>query len=109
MGDRHPCQGRPGLKLTICGKADSADWPVLAERRRVEDKPLISRLERMVGVERKPGDMDHDFLARLAENRATVAKQYLVDAAGIDAGRVFACRPEVETAAGKGPRVELLL
>ncbi|RAU23845.1 hypothetical protein CU669_01815 [Paramagnetospirillum kuznetsovii] len=102
-------KGRPSLKLTLCGKADSADWPVLAERRRAEDKPLISRLERLVGVERKPGDMDRDLMARLAEFRAQAAKQFLVEVAGIDAARVFSCRPEIEAATGKGPRVELLL
>ncbi len=107
-------RGRPGLKLTLCGKADAGDWPPLAERRRAEDKPLLARLERMVGVQRNAADagpLDHDALTGLAENRADAAKEFLVDSAGIDAGRLFACRAEVEAAAGgdKGPRVELLL
>lgn len=105
-------KARPSLKLTLCGKADSADWPVLAERRRATDKPILSRLERLVGAERKPdelGEPDRAAMARLADSRANAAKQYLVDTIGIEAGRVFGCRSEIEAVTGKGPRVELLL
>ena len=107
-------RGRPGLKLTLCGKANAEDWPSLVERQRQEAKPLLTRLERAVGLQRNPADagpVNHDALDGLAANRADTAKEYLVDQAGIDAGRLFACRPEVETAStgGKGPRVELLL
>lgn len=104
-------KGRPGVRLTLCGKADSSDWPVLAERRRAEEKPLLSRLERLVGVERAPaelGEPDRDALGDLAESRAGAAKQYLVESAGIDAGRVFVCRAEVDAIPARGPRVELL-
>ena len=107
-------RARPGLTLTLCGKADAVDWPPLAERRRAAAKPLLARLERMVGVQRDAADAgpaDHDALAGLADSRAAAAKEFLVDKGGIDPGRLFACRAEVEavTAADKGPRVELLL
>ena len=107
-------RGRPGLRLTLCGKANAEDWPALAERRRAEDKPLLARLERLVGVQRQAADagpVDHDALAGLADARAEAAKAFLVDQSGIDAGRLFACRAEVDAGASadKGPRVELLL
>lgn len=107
-------RARPGLTLTLCGKADATDWPVLVERQRAEDKPFVVRLERMAGVQRTAADAgppNPDILAGLAGTRADLAKAFLVDKAGIDPGRLFACRPEVDPAAsgGKGPRVELLL
>jgi hypothetical protein len=109
---------RPGLKLTLCGRAGAADWPVLAERRRQEENPLLSRLQKLVGVERKAetSPPDHDALADLAGRRAASAKEHLADHAGIDAGRLYECRPEVDgdvkgeaREGAKGPRVELLL
>jgi hypothetical protein len=107
-------RARPGLKLTLCGKANAEDWPSLVERQRAEARPLLTRLERAVGVRRDAADagpVNRDALGGLAANRADTAKEYLVDHAGIDAGRLFACRPEVETVANaaKGPRVDLLL
>ncbi|TAN55154.1 MAG: DUF748 domain-containing protein, partial [Magnetospirillum sp.] len=107
-------RARPALKLTLCGKANAADWPALVERQRAEEKPLLTRLERMVGAQRRPedaGPLNRDALGGLAENRAETAKEFLVDKTGIDAGRLFACRAEVDTVpgGGKGPTVELLL
>jgi uncharacterized protein involved in outer membrane biogenesis len=105
-------KSRPGLKLTLCGKADAVDWPVLAERKRQEENPLLFRLQRLVVGERKPSDAgppDRDVLSDLADRRAAAAKEFLVDHAGIDPGRLYNCRPEVEEPAGKGPRVDLLL
>ncbi|OAN54589.1 hypothetical protein A6A04_11720 [Paramagnetospirillum marisnigri] len=108
----HLLRERPGLTITLCGKADGADWPALVARRRAEDRPLLTRLERLVGIERKEaeaGTPDHDSLINLANSRVTLAKQFLVDGAGVEAGRVFACRAEIEADGGKGPRVDLLL
>ena len=104
-------KGRPGLSLTLCGKATPSDWPVLAQRRRAEDKPLLSRLEHLVGLQKTAeefGPPDRDALIQLAERRAGAAKAFLVDESGIDSGRLFECLAEVETAT-KGPRVDLLL
>lgn len=89
-------KNRPGLNLTLCGKADLGDWPALAERRRTPARSA---------------EVNRDALARLAEGRAATAKAYLVDDGGIEAGRLFTCRAEVEAATpeSKGPRVDLLL
>lgn len=104
-------KGRPGLKLTLCGKADDSDWPVVAARRRAADKPLLSRLEQLVGFERGAesfGPPDRNMLAALAQRRTDSVRNNLVDKGEIETGRLFGCRPMVE-AADKGPRVELLL
>ncbi|WP_085375585.1 DUF748 domain-containing protein [Magnetospirillum sp. ME-1] len=104
-------KGRPGLKLTLCGKADDSDWPVVAARRRSAEKPLLSRLEQLVGFERSAesfGPPDRNMLAALAQRRTDAVRNMLVDKGGVETGRLFGCRPMVEKPE-KGPRVELLL
>lgn len=104
-------KGRPGLKLTLCGKADNSDWPVVAARRRSADKPILSKLEQLVGLERSAesfGPPDRNMLAALAQRRTDAVRNHLVDKGDVETGRLFGCRPMVE-AADKGPRVELLL
>ncbi|WP_082700695.1 DUF748 domain-containing protein [Magnetospirillum sp. XM-1] len=104
-------KGRPGLKLTLCGKADDSDWPVVAARRRSAERPLLSKLEQLVGFERSAesfGPPDRNMLAALAQRRTDAVRNNLVDKGGVETGRLFGCRPMVETA-DKGPRVELLL
>jgi outer membrane protein OmpA-like peptidoglycan-associated protein len=104
-------KGRPGLKLTLCGKADDSDWPVVAARRRTAEKPLLSKLEQMVGYERAPeslGPPDRNLLSALAQRRTDAVRNHLVDKGAIETGRLFGCRPMVE-ASGKGPRTDLLL
>lgn len=106
-------KGRPGLKLTLCGKADQAEWPAVAARRRNADRPLLSKLEKFVGYEREAADWgppDRNSLSALAQRRTEAVRNHLVDQGGVETGRLFGCRPEVETAeGGKGPRVDLLL
>ncbi|EME71619.1 hypothetical protein H261_01766 [Paramagnetospirillum caucaseum] len=104
-------KGRPGLRLTLCGKADDSDWPPVAARRRAADKPLLSRLEQLVGFERAAetlGPPDRNLLSALAQRRTNAARDFLADKGGVETARLFGCRPLVE-ASGKGPRVELLL
>lgn len=103
--------GRPGLRLTLCGKADNSDWPVVAARRRSADRPLLSKLEQFVGFERSAesfGPPDRNLLSALAQRRTNAVRDFLVDKGGVETGRLFGCRPMVESAE-KGPRVELLL
>lgn len=102
-------KARPNLKLKLCGKAGPADWPALFERRRLERQPLLAKLQKLVGLDAKElPPPNHDALAELAAHRAGLAKEYLADRAGIDAARLFECRPEVEPE-GKPGRVDLLL
>lgn len=104
-------KGRPGLRLTLCGKADHGDWPVVAARRRTADKPILSKLEQLVGYERPTaewGPPDRNALSALAQRRTEAVRNNLVDKSGIETARLFGCRPAVEET-GKGPRVELLL
>lgn len=104
-------KGRAGLKLTLCGKADDSDWPVVAARRRSADRPLLSKLEKLVGYDRPAdsfGPPDHNQLSALAQRRTNAVRDFLADKGGVEPSRLFGCRPMVE-AAEKGPRVELLL
>lgn len=103
---------RPAIKLTLCGSASiPTDWPVLLERRRIEELGLLAKLQKMVGAAAKPEDTtpDRDALASLADRRSQAVKGWLVDEAGIDAGRLFTCRPKVEEQPKAGPRVDLVL
>ncbi|HSV29219.1 MAG TPA: DUF748 domain-containing protein, partial [Candidatus Omnitrophota bacterium] len=121
LADSHPARlatvadllrQRPGLKLTLCGAATmAADWPAVLERRRQEELGLLAKLQKLVGVEAKPEDIapDRDALTALAEGRAQAVKAWLVKNGGIDAGRLFTCRPKVEPNGTGGPRVDLLL
>jgi len=104
-------KGRPGLRLTLCGKADPGDWPAVAARRRAAARPILSRLEQLVGYERPAEDWgtpDRNALSALAQRRTEAVRNHRVDKGGIETGRLFGCRPMVEEN-GKGPRVELLL
>lgn len=103
---------RPALKLTLCGVAtQAADGPALAEQRRIAQLGFLARLQKMVGAAPDPATLpvENDRLSQLAEARAQAAKTYLVDQGGIDAGRLFTCRPRVDGAAQALPRVDLVL
>lgn len=117
LGDEHRARlstiaelmrGRPGLRLKLCGKAVPADWPALAAARAQEETPLLSRLKRLMGVDKTPPAADRAVLSELAASRAGAAKEFLAGRFGIDPGRLFECRPEVD-GDGKTARVELLL
>jgi len=104
-------KGRDSLRLTLCGKAVSSEGQALALQRRNQDRPLLSRLERLIGAEPSASGLepaDYDSLIALANRRAAIAKNYLTEA-GIAAERLFTCRGEIEENSDKGPRVDLLL
>jgi hypothetical protein len=101
----------PTLKLTLCGTAQPNDWPALVERKRVEELGILGKIQKMVGnaLKVEPPAMDMGRLSDLADARAQAAKTFLVDQSGIDAGRLFTCRPRVETDGKALPRVDLVL
>jgi uncharacterized protein involved in outer membrane biogenesis len=105
-------QGRDSLRLTLCGKAVINEGQALALQRRSEERPLLSRLERLIGTEPSVTGMepaDRDALIALANRRAAISKNYLSEQAGIAADRLFTCRGVIEENNDKGPRVDLLL
>ncbi|WP_377314216.1 DUF748 domain-containing protein [Phaeospirillum tilakii] len=106
-------QGRAGLHLTLCGKATLAEGPVVAARRRADDHPVLSRLQRLIGAEPPPpGELtaeDRAALQALADRRSAAAKAYLAEKAGIPPERLYSCRGEIEEGNDKAPRVDLLL
>ncbi len=79
---------RPAARLEVCGFAGPTDAPA---------------------IPRRPGarPVDDDTLRRLAERRADAVKRRLVDERGIDAGRIFECRPVAEDESAAKPRAEL--
>ncbi|MBC7952907.1 MAG: DUF748 domain-containing protein [Rhodospirillaceae bacterium] len=101
----------PSLKLTLCGTAQPNDWAALVERKRVEELGILGKIQKMVGnaLKVEPPPMEMDRLSELADARAQAAKAFLAEQAGIDAGRLFTCRPRVETDGKSLPRVDLVL
>jgi len=103
---------RPGVKLTLCGVAQRAEWPALVLRKREAELGILAKLQKLVGSAPQADDpnLDMNRLTELADARAQAAKAFLVDQSGIDPGRLFTCRPRIEDA-GKAasPRVDLVL
>ena len=88
----------PKLAVRLCGVADAqSDWPVLRQK-----SSIVARLKRLAGKPESAPPNDR-MLERLAEERALAAKQFLADKGGIEAGRLFVCRPEI----GSGSVVKL--
>lgn len=103
---------KPSLKLTLCGVAvETTDAVALAERRRQDELGLFAKLQKLVGsgAPPEPQPRDRERLTRLADSRAQAAKAYLVEQGGVDAGRLFTCRPRVDADAQALPRVDLLI
>jgi len=103
---------RPGLKLSLCPVAATRlDWPVLLERKKRDELGIFYKIQKLVNAEAKPEAVppDADSLAALAGRRAEAVKAALADGAGIDLGRLFSCRPEVDDGAKAVPVVKLML
>jgi hypothetical protein len=103
---------RPGLKLSLCpASVPTADWPVLLERQKKEELGLLYKMQKMVNLEAKPEKVPPDpaVLTALSESRAAKVKSLLADKSGIDPGRLFLCRPKIDSDAKAQPRVDLVL
>ena len=72
---------RPAARLEVCGFANPSDLPNTPK--------------------------DEDALREIAAARGEAVKRRLVEMAKVDPGRIFECRPVVETAATAKPRAEL--
>ena len=72
---------RPAARLEVCGFANPGDLPNTPK--------------------------DEDALREIAAARGEAVKRRLVETAKVDPGRIFECRPVVETAATAKPRAEL--
>jgi hypothetical protein len=102
---------RPSVRLEICGFAGPADLRALAAARGTDPRgqELAETLRRLFAraTGAAPSVAGEDELRGLAEERARAVKDRLAGRAGVDAARLFECRPVVETDAGANPRVEL--
>lgn len=100
-------KARDGLGLNLCGVSVAAvDGPVLRR-----EASLMARLKALMAEKDREelAEFERQRLVRLAENRADAVKSWLVDEGGIDAGRLFTCRPRVEDGDKAKPRVDLVL
>jgi len=86
---------RPGLRLTLCGVATAGDEIAL--------QPSAEN-----GTAPSPLLVSEEALLALAKSRADSVKDIMVSR-GIDAQRVFDCRPAFEPGADGAPRVEVML
>jgi hypothetical protein len=102
---------RPSARLDICGFAGPEDLRALSAARGTDPRgqELAETLRRLFAraTGAPPSEAGEDQLRALAEERARAVKDRLAGRAGVDAARLFECRPVVETEADATPRVEL--
>lgn len=103
--------GRPAARLDVCGFAGPADLRALNAARGTDPRgqELVETLRRLFAraTGAAPALAGEDELRGLAEERTRAVKERLGARAGVDASRLFECRPVVETDADAAPRVEL--
>ena len=101
---------RPGLTLTFCGVASGAD-EALARQALLDKQPAPAAQTEEAGQAEPVVDPQQlkTRLLDLAQARGDVLKDFFVNSKGIDAQRLFACRPSVDLAAESVPRVEITL
>jgi len=100
-------QTREGFGLNLCGVAARAvDGPVLRRQ-----AGLVARLKALMDEKDREelAEFERQRLVRLAESRADAVKAWLVEEGGVEAGRLFTCRPRVEDGDTAKPRVDLVL
>jgi outer membrane protein OmpA-like peptidoglycan-associated protein len=102
---------RPSTRLDVCGFAGPADLRALSAARGTDPRgqELVETLRRLFAraTGSAPNAAGEDELRGLAEERARAVAQRLAERPGVDAARLFECRPVVETQADAAPRVEL--
>lgn len=102
---------RPSTRLDVCGFAGPADLRALSAARGTDPRgqELVETLRRLFAraTGSAPNAAGEDELRGLAEERARAVAQRLAERPGVDAARLFECRPVVEAQADAAPRVEL--
>ncbi|MCE5228505.1 DUF748 domain-containing protein [bacterium] len=109
-------QSRPGLRVSLAGYASPEDVPALPKR---GDEPTTSTQgrRRVLGVfakreksevekAREAGTLPVETLTRLANRRASTARDYLVKA-NIKPERIFVRAAQIDQKQGAKPRVEI--
>lgn len=100
-------KARDGLGLNLCGVAvPKVDGPVLRR-----EASLVARLKALMDDKDREelAEFERQRLVRLAESRADSVKNWLVEEGGVDAGRLFTCRPRMDDVDKARPRVDLVL
>lgn len=97
-------QKRPQLRIRVCGFATTQDRLFLqSQPHKIDNSLSKEQLE----------NLNNDTLLELAKNRQIAVKSHLVTTYQLETTRLFACKPQIETAPNKkvaeNPRVELLI
>lgn len=102
---------RPTLRMEICGFAGPDDLRALnaAQGTDPNGQKLIEGIQSLIARASGAPQPVHgeEDLRRLAEARMRAVKDRLIAREGVQANRLFECRPVVETTDGAKPRVEL--
>jgi len=104
-------QERPKLRVKLCGRAVPADRDTLeqAAAAAAARKAQEAKVKPPVQPPPPPPPISEEQLQALARQRATAAKDYLINRHGVAAERLFVCKPELDTAAEAKPRLELAI
>ena len=102
-------EGRPKLKLEVCGKAVENDRTALLVKRETVQKESVKE----TGVPQKAGTaveaVPDTVLEDFARERAKLVKDALVNDHGISHDKIFLCLPAIDETPDKSPSVELFL
>lgn len=109
---------RPEARVMLCGiAADPSDRNGLQQKIQVaatqkESDGKQARVKdenkKNAGQAEEPPAVTQQDLEALARERADRVEEILVNEHGLDAGRLIDCHPQVKTADGAGPRVDLI-
>ncbi len=104
---------RPELKLTFCGVANGQDEALVREAMLAE-QPADASARQANGEESGAApELDPELVKErtldLARARSEALKSLFVDDKGIDAERLFSCRPMLDFEEASEPRVEISL
>ncbi len=98
---------RPGINIRLCGVATAMDRDALVQQ---------AAAARGAGKDKKQGkeeppviEIPDARLIELADQRDAAVKDFLIEKHGVKPGRLVACQPGIDLAAGAGPRVDLLI
>jgi hypothetical protein len=95
---------RPNVNVRLCGVATVADRTALQE----QALATVEGKKKKAAAQETPA-IDDAQLIDLADLRDAVIKDYFIEKHGVEAGRLVACKPAIDTAEGAEPRVDLLI
>jgi len=103
---------RPGLRIKLCGKATGSDRQALIQQKQQAWlKQQASKKPAADTGKKKPAMPEFvikdEALFAIASQRADKLKELLVKQHNIGAERLFLCKPEIDSADGAAPRLDI--